>query len=258
VCFREGAYLELEGRPPLNLIGETTMTKSNNGFTLVEMLVVIAIIALLASALFPAITGAMDSAKATALKNKGRGIWTAVTTANNERTVLNRSALWPANYTNGIGSASSAGYQTWLLSEGGKSSAGKIAESKEDQLVPDLDPTSFIASGITAANRGSSIDEENTAWRVCNISDNDSAEVPFLVTKNLSTNVKEFKHSSSEDGSDENRYELDPGVEPFGAKRAVWVTHGGSCSDASKKYFTDYQVMGYNSKPQTVEVWPAK
>ncbi|NLF85070.1 MAG: prepilin-type N-terminal cleavage/methylation domain-containing protein, partial [Lentisphaerae bacterium] len=51
------------------------------GFTLVEMLVVIAIIAILAAALFPAISNAMDAARATAMKNKGRGIWAAILSA---------------------------------------------------------------------------------------------------------------------------------------------------------------------------------
>lgn len=233
------------------------MAKSNQGFTLVEMLVVIAIIALLATALFPAITTAMDSAKATALKNKGRGIWTAVTSANNDRVVINRRPLWPANYTNGVGSASSAGYQTWLLSNG--KSKTTIADSKDDQLVPDLDPNSFIASGIPAANRKGSIGAENTAWRVCCVADNDPAEYPFLVTKNVDED--EFKSSKCKDADEadekEEPYKLN-GSEPFGEKRAVWVTRGGSCTDTARKYFTAFLVMGYNENEKTVEIWKAE
>ena len=57
-------------------------TKKMTGFTLVEILVVIAIIAILASALFPAIQNAMGQAQATAMKTKGRGIWVAINSAN--------------------------------------------------------------------------------------------------------------------------------------------------------------------------------
>ena len=69
--------------------------KNSKGFTLVEMLVVIAIISVLAAALFPAISNALSSASATALKQKGRGIWVAITSANMEREPLNLTALWP-------------------------------------------------------------------------------------------------------------------------------------------------------------------
>ena len=57
------------------------------GLTLVEVLSVVVIAFIVLATLGPLLGthGAADSAKASAMKNKGRGIWIAVTSANAER-----------------------------------------------------------------------------------------------------------------------------------------------------------------------------
>ena len=205
------------------------------GFTLVEMLVVIAIIAILAAALFPAISNAMDSARATAMKNKGRGIWAAILSANMEREPLNLGPLWPAELKGDTGD--SAKYFTYLLSNGEDTT--KIAGSSEDRLVSDLTPESLIAQGIQPHTGSGAVADKNIAWRVAEIGDTTPGEIPFLFSKNVEDN--ELQPGSGED--DTARIGLIEG-KPFGKKRAVWVSKGGGIFDARSKYLYNRIVMG--------------
>ena len=224
------------------------------GFTLVEMLVVIAIIAILAGALFPAIQNAMGQAQATAMKNKGRGIWVAINSANMEREPLNLGTIWPDDVTdknknNGDGEnetikESSVAYFTFLMSEGGDKKSS-LAKDAEDQVVTDLSPSSLIASGITPGK--DSLKGDNIAWRVCGVGDSTAAELPFLFSRNLG--VDEIK---GEPAKNANKLALSD-IKPFNTTRAVWVTRGGGVFDARRKYLTGYQVMG--DVTNVISVW---
>lgn len=217
-----------------------SLRKLTKGFTLVEMLVVIAIIAILASALFPAIKNAMDQASATALKNKGRGIWIAITSENNEQIKNNRSALWPRECVEKkrCDDKDSLGYFTYLLSNG--KDKGTIETDKDNRVVGDLTPESLIGSGISVGT--TSIGKDNTAWVVCDVGDNSPSEMPFLFTRNV--NVSDIaKFDSSNEDDDGDKIDLSD-IKPFGTKRAVWVTVGGGTSDARAKMLTNKLVLG--------------
>jgi prepilin-type N-terminal cleavage/methylation domain-containing protein len=207
------------------------------GFTLVEMLVVIAIIAILAAALFPAISNAMDSARATAMKNKGRGIWAAVLSANMEREPLNLGPLWPMEAGAEASISAVAPYFTYLLSDGENKST--IAGSSELRLVSDLSPESLIAQGIQPHQGGGAIEDKNIAWHVAEINERTPVEIPFLISKNVDETA--LAPGSSE--TDMTRINLKDG-KPFGTKRAVWVTKGGGILDARQKYLYNRIVMG--------------
>ena len=220
-----------------------TIRMKIKGFTLVEMLVVIAIIAILAAALFPAISNAMDSARATAMKQKGRGIWAAILSANMEREPLNLGPLWPAELKSDTGD--SAKYFTYLLSDGEDTAA--ISGASEERLVSDLSPESLIAQGIQPHTGSGALEDKNIAWRVAEIGDTTAAEIPFLVSKNVEDN--ELTSASGED--DTTRLSLMEG-KPFGKKRAVWVSKGGGVFDARSKYLYNKIVMGINTTNVTL------
>ena len=213
------------------------------GFTLVEMLVVIAIIAILAAALFPAISNAMDAARATAMKNKGRGIWAAILSANMEREPLNLGPLWPAELKGETGDSSK--YFTYLLSDGENTTT--ISGTSDDRLVSDLTPESLIAQGIQPHTGSGAVADKNIAWRVAEISDTTPGEIPFLFSKNVEDN--ELQSAANE--TDNARISLTEG-KPFGKKRAVWVSKGGGIFDARSKYLYNRIVMGINTTNVTL------
>jgi prepilin-type N-terminal cleavage/methylation domain-containing protein len=73
-----------------------------NAFTLIELLVVIAIIGILSALLFPAITGAVLSAKVTKASNNGGQIWKAIYAKNLENEPNNFPPVWPVTDVTGI------------------------------------------------------------------------------------------------------------------------------------------------------------
>lgn len=146
------------------------------GFTLIEMLVVIAIIALLASILIPAVTGALKKAERLKVMTNGKGIYTNIFA-----TITDISASG-INYYPEEGStkypATSTGYFKWLMRDfDDNSGAGKIIS--EDLSV-------FVASGVTRADSLSDMDGEDNPWSVVTgITAESEASLPFIVSRNL-------------------------------------------------------------------------
>ena len=66
-----------------------------SAFTLIELLIVIAVIGILAAMLFPAIQSVMGSAQGTQVANNGKQIVMAITSANIDRTSNMRGEVWP-------------------------------------------------------------------------------------------------------------------------------------------------------------------
>lgn len=215
--------------------------KNSKGFTLVEMLVVIAIISVLAAALFPAISNALQSASATALKQKGRGIWVAITSANMEREPLNLTALWPYECSEDAEAQnpkSAVAYFNYLLSNG--TEPGKSTDDVDLRVVADLTPDTLIANGVTAAKIGDTLTKDNIAWGVVKVGDATPSEIPFLISRNFDSEAT-LKQQATASATP---LTLNAAVKPFNASRAVWVSRGGGTFDARKKYFTITQLMG--------------
>lgn len=203
-----------------------------NGFTLIEMLVVIAIIAILAAALFPAITGAIEQAKATALKNKGRGIWSAVITANAEREPLSLGTVWPGDLPGVTSTSKAADYFKWLM--GGTSSGGAVAAPYGDPICEDLKPATFSGSGVTTSPDVTSMNDVTCAWYAMGgTGTNSSPEDAFVFTKNIK--FSDFTKIQNAPTSLPQPLDMSSGIN---IHRAIYVTFGGACIDLRQKYLT--------------------
>lgn len=196
--------------------------RRQKGFTLVEMLVVIAIIAILAAALFPAIQTAIDQARCTALKSKGRGVWLAIMSANMEREPLEKGPLWPAEAKAEDATLTTATLYFKKLMDG---------DRPEEQLVSDMKPEMLSASGFPAAQDTASFGAGNMAWRVAEVSDSFASSDAFMISKDLA--------AVSTSGASNDVVNLDT-AGPFKGRRVVWVTRGGGLFDARKKYVSTW------------------
>ena len=214
--------------------------KTRKAFTLVEMLVVIMIIALLAAALFPAISSAIDAARATAAKNKGRGIWASLVSANAEREPLGMALLWPRNVgiaSNGCTLTSTLYFQ-YLMSDGVEPiTAPTPVDDSDKRLVSDLKPDIlFVAGGgLSSAGAPTKFGAAHNAWSVFGVDDSSDAGAPLFITKNVL-----FSGKSSGDLVSTNS-----GCVPtldktaLNMRRGVWVAKGGGTFDARERYLVN-------------------
>jgi type IV pilus assembly protein PilA len=202
------------------------------GFTLVEMLVVIAIIAILAAALFPQIQNAIDQARSTAMKQKGRGLWLGVVSANNEREVLSLGPVWPselaASENPPIATPLGTDYFAALLKVKWADTA--VATTQEDQLVSDAKADLFAGGSFNTAANGAVPTSANIAWRAFKASALSGGGDAFMVTKDFG--------NAAADCTTNTAITL-AASGPFKGRRIVWVTVGGGTFDARKKYAAD-------------------
>lgn len=156
----------------------TPKSKTSAAFTLVELLVVISIIAILAGLSFPAVSGAMDSAKKTQAKSNAVQIATAVTAYEMEYgklptftgTTVDKTLvdILTTNNSRGIVFLEAP---TWKKGKGGTNSSGDYCDPWSSTsayaiaLDTDYDNQVGIStSGTTATN--SSIMKKVGVWNV--------------------------------------------------------------------------------------------
>jgi prepilin-type N-terminal cleavage/methylation domain-containing protein len=211
------------------------------GFTLVEMLVVIAIIAILAAALFPQIQNAIDQAKATAMKNRGRGIWVGVASANNEREIISKGPIWPSDLAadpeNAVTDPTGTGYLTALLK--GKWNDLGLAATPQEQLVSDAKVDSFEGPGYYSGVIGAVPTAANIAWRVFNASSASGDRDAFLVSKDFGLSATIGAGGPCQT----NTLTVLNLAGPYKGRRVVWITVGGSATDARKRYMKDCSLL---------------
>ena len=184
-----------------------------SAFTLIELLIVIAVIGILAGMLFPAIKAVMNSAQGTRVANNGKQIVTAITTANIDREASSKGDIWP---TVEKAWGSSNEYFARLLG----------AEGKKAELTG-ISTTMFAGGGVEAASDADTLKTTGCIWSMlAGISVCDD-NMPFIWTRNMK-DVADGDFATSQDAEEDWASKLNDAEKPFGDQQVVLARKGAS------------------------------
>ena len=216
------------------------MKDTNKGFTLVELLVVIGILGILMGALFPAVSGAMLSAKTAACAADGRNLVMGIITANSDRENGNQSTLWPRTSTDDTAA------QDDKVGRGGFSSSYDYFNALfnmdnygSDSWEPEVDKSLLAkvsGQGVPGPVSGK-FEAKNCKWIIGANLDNVLGNMPILITRNVVvTDLKtdEYDGMSTEKIKlgQKNGADWD---EPFSSEAVVLVRKDGGAQTIKTK-----------------------
>jgi prepilin-type N-terminal cleavage/methylation domain-containing protein len=214
------------------------MRKNNiKGFTLIEMLVVIAIIATIASFALPAITGAMTRGQLTQAVSNARQIYTATFSMVTDGTTTGDARYgWPGD----LAAAADTTVKITTVSD-------FVQRLVDHDYLKAGDLKVFATTGITpwnggytapadAASKGSfspAFDgDKNCAFKIYKVTDKDGGNAIILATKN-------FAYSSTQSTA------INKDKSPFGDKGFVVFHKGGDGAVFKRQQATSKQLLGY-------------
>ena len=216
------------------------MKKTTKGFTLVELLVVIGILGILMGALFPAISGAMLSAKTAACAADGRSLIMGIITANNDREGSDQSPLWPRT-----SSDENAGEDD-KVGRGGFSSTYDYFNALfnmdtygNEDWEPEVDKSLLAkvsGQGVPGPTSGM-LEAKNVKWIIGANLDNVLGNMPILISRNvvvgdLKTDEYDGKSTTKIKMGQKNGADWD---EPFGGDAVVLVRKDGGAQTLKTK-----------------------
>jgi prepilin-type N-terminal cleavage/methylation domain-containing protein len=173
---------------------------SLRAFTLIDLLVVISIIAILASLAIPAVTGALTRGQMTQTLNNARQLHLQTQTMTIDSSTTGEGWSWTYDGTN-MGTVSSF-----------------LQALVDNKYLTDSELRKILTAPGVIPPSGSGYNAGNIAFKIFATLDSDTSVNPFVVTKNW---------VSTQNG-------LDPQAQPYGEKGFVLMRKGGDGSVFSR------------------------